>query len=121
MRAPATQVAAIRIRSGNKAKINADGEYVLYWMIAFRRIEWNFSLQRAADWARQLRKPLVVFEPLRCGYRWGSDRLHQFVIQGMADNAKALARRPVLYYPYLEPEGGTGKGLLAALAVTRAW
>ena len=48
---------------------------------------------------------------------WASDRIHLFVIQGMADNARRLAsRKSVLYYPYLEPKHGAGKGLLAALA-----
>jgi deoxyribodipyrimidine photo-lyase len=85
-------------------------------MTSFRRTEWNFSLQRAVEWSRELNKPLLVFEALRCGHRWASDRLHAFVLQGMADNAARLAKTPVGYYPYVEPEEGRGKGLLAALA-----
>ncbi|MCO6453701.1 MAG: deoxyribodipyrimidine photolyase [Pirellulaceae bacterium] len=85
-------------------------------MVAYRRPHWNFSLQRAVEWARDLRKPLVILEALRCGYRWASDRLHAFVIQGMAANQEALQDRQVLYYPYLEAEPGAGRGLLEALA-----
>ncbi len=85
-------------------------------MIAHRRTEWNFALERAVDWARALKKPLVVFEPLRCDYEWNCDRFHQFVIQGMADNARRLAKKPVLYYPFAETKRGGGKALLAALA-----
>jgi deoxyribodipyrimidine photo-lyase len=59
---------------------------------------------------------LVVLEALRCGYGWASDRLHAFVIQGMADNQARFSYRNVLYYPYLEPEPGAGRGLLAELA-----
>lgn len=77
-------------------------------MIASRRTEWNFGLQRAVEWARDLNKPLVVFEALRCDYRWASDRLHRFVIQGMADNARRLERAGVFYYPYLEPKRDAG-------------
>ena len=91
----------------------------MYWMIASRRTEWNFSLQRAIEWAVELRKPLVIFEPLRIGYRWASDRLHRFVIDGMADHAKRLAalkNRGVRYFPYVEPAPDAGRGLLAALA-----
>ena len=106
----------LRLRSGNRGEVNADGEFILYWMIAYRRTEWNFSLQRAVDWARELNKPLVVFEPLHCDYKWASDRLHHFVIQGMVDNAKRLARKSVLYYPYIELEKGDSKGLVASLA-----
>lgn len=110
------RVPDIRLRKANEAEVRANADFVLYWMTAFRRTEWNFSLQRAVEWARDLRKPLVVFEALRCGYPWASDRLHHFVIQGMADNARRLRRKPVLYYPYLEPEHDAGKGLLANLA-----
>jgi len=105
-----------RLRVVGDDDVNRRGDYVLYWMIAFRRVDSNFSLQRAADWARELKKPLLVFEALRCGYRWASDRLHKFVIDGMADNAARLSDTRVSYYPYLEPELGAGKGLLAALA-----
>src|SRR5690606_24002030 len=63
-----------------------------------------------------LRKPLVVLEALRSDYKWASDRLHAFVIQGMADNQLALADRPAIYYPYLERSPGEGSGLLEALA-----
>jgi deoxyribodipyrimidine photo-lyase len=96
--------------------MNQNGEFVLYWMIANRRSHWNFSLQRAVEWAVELRKPLVILEALRCGYRWASDRIHGFIIDGMADNAESLAKSPVYYYPYLEREANQGKGLLAALS-----
>lgn len=112
-------IPAIRVRDGNTATVRGDGRYVLYWMIAFRRTGWNFALQRAVAWAKELRKPLVVFEPLRCGYPWASDRFHHFVLQGMADNAARLAplrERGVWYYPYVEPAKDADKGLLAALA-----
>ncbi len=85
-------------------------------MIAYRRTEWNFSLERAVAWARQLGKPLLVFEPLNCDYRWASDRFHAAVIAGMAANARRLSAKPVAYYPYLEPKPGAGQGLLACLA-----
>lgn len=112
-------VPPLRVRTGNDLPPRADGELVLYWMIAFRRTQWNFGLQRAAWWAAELQKPLVIFEPLRIGYRWASDRLHRFVIDGMADNSTRLAatNRPgVLYYPYVEPSPDADKGLLAAWA-----
>jgi deoxyribodipyrimidine photo-lyase len=114
--AVASSVPEIRIRCGNAKAVRSDGEFVLYWMTANRRTRWNFSFERAVDWARSLRKPLVVLEALRCDYRWASDRLHWFVIQGMADNALRLQGRAVTYYPYLERKNGTGRGLLAGLA-----
>src|SRR5690606_23168280 len=70
---------SLRVRTIGNGDVDRQGEFVLYWMIANRRTRWNFSLQRARDWAVELKKPLVVFEALRAGYPWASDRLHAFV------------------------------------------
>lgn len=85
-------------------------------MTAYRRLSSNFALQHAVEQARAWGKPLVILEALRCDYRWASPRLHHFVIDGMADHAKALEGSPVTYLPYVEPARGAGKGLLARLA-----
>jgi deoxyribodipyrimidine photo-lyase len=111
-----TQFAAARTTALVDRPPDSDAAFVLYWMIAQRRVTWNFALERAAGWARELGKPLLVFEPLRVGYSWASDRLHRFVIDGMADNAARLAARGIAYFPYVEASAGAGRGLLAALA-----
>ncbi|WP_146515327.1 cryptochrome/DNA photolyase family protein [Rubripirellula amarantea] len=85
-------------------------------MIAFRRPRYNFALQHAVDRAKEFGKPLVIFEPLRVRYRWASDRLHRFVIEGMRDNARHFQDRPVTYFPYVEPKPGAGTPLLHQLA-----
>jgi deoxyribodipyrimidine photo-lyase len=85
-------------------------------MIAARRTSSNFALDCAFGWADKLDKPVLVFEPLRAGYRWASDRLHHFVIDGMAANARACADAGVGYYPYVEPTPGEASGLLHELA-----
>jgi deoxyribodipyrimidine photo-lyase len=111
-----TSVPDIRIRACNDAPIRPDRDYVVYWMIAARRTRHNFALARAIEHAAALKKPLIVFEPLRCDYPWASDRFHAFVLQGMQDNAKALHRRRALYYPFVERRVGQGRGLLGQLA-----
>jgi deoxyribodipyrimidine photo-lyase len=85
-------------------------------MIASRRLTHNFALDRALEHSLALRKPLVIFEALRCDYPWASNRLHQFVLDGMADNARVCAKHHVLYFPYVETIKGAGRGLLEALA-----
>ena len=110
-----TEVPDFRIQRCNEFETSPQGDYVLYWMIAHRRTHWNYSLQRAVEWSRRLNRPIVILEALRCGYQWASDRLHRFVVEGMQDNASALRKTGVLYYPYLEPEPGAGKGLLREL------
>jgi deoxyribodipyrimidine photo-lyase len=106
----------IRIRKFNNMPVNKNGDYILYWMISYRRIEWNFSLQRAVEWALKLKKPLVILEALRCDYPWANDRFHRFIIEGMADNARRLQKSKVAYFPYIEPFHGAGKRLLPALS-----
>jgi len=112
----ADAVPDLRVRDANGRPVREDGDFVLYWMTAARRTTWNFALQRAVEWARRLDRPLVVLEALRAGYPHASDRLHRFVLDGMAENARRLARTPALYLPYVEPEPGAGRGLLAELA-----
>jgi deoxyribodipyrimidine photo-lyase len=113
-------VPAIRVQACNDRPVNAAGDLVLYWMIAARRARHSFGLERAVERAAALRKPLVVLEALRADHRWASDRLHRFVIDGMADNARAFADAGVAYHPYVEPTRGAGQGLLAALAARAA-
>jgi deoxyribodipyrimidine photo-lyase len=108
-----------RVQVCNDAPVNPSGDFVLYWMTAFRRTHWNFALQRAIHWAGDLGKPLVILEALRCGYKWASDRFHSFIIDGMRDNAERLAKTNIVYYPYLEPKLGDAKGLLETVS-TRA-
>lgn len=109
-------VPSSRIRITNTEPTQPQRRYVLYWMIATRRPGWSFGLQYAAEQAAKQDKPLLVFEPLRCGYPWASARLHRFILDGMQDHAKHFASTPAAYFPYVEPAHGAGKGLLSALA-----
>jgi deoxyribodipyrimidine photo-lyase len=109
-------VPAIRIRACNRSEVRPRGDFVLYWMIANRRLRYNFALDRALEYCRELNKPLIVFEALRVGYPWASDRLHRFVLDGMAANARFCEEQGVRYLAYVEPKPDAGKGLLSALA-----
>jgi deoxyribodipyrimidine photo-lyase len=106
----------LRIQTLNKHASRPDGDYVLYWMIAFRRLSWNFALDRAVQLARELKKPLVIFEALRVGYPWACERFHRFIMDGMSEKIDVLTDRSVFYYPYVEPKLDADKGLLGALA-----
>ena len=114
------EVPELRVRSVNSSSANVSGDFVLYWMVANRRLSWNYSLDRAVQWSQKLNKPLLILEALRVGYRWASDRIHGFVIQGMADNQTTANQQGLSYYPYLEPSRGSGSGLIQALAAKAA-
>jgi deoxyribodipyrimidine photo-lyase len=104
-----------RIRVVHEAPLRPERRFVLYWMTAARRLRSSPALERAAELAAELGRPVLILEALRAGYPHASDRLHAFVMQGMAENARR-ARGRALYLPYLEPRPGDGRGLLATLA-----
>lgn len=109
-------IPTLRVRALNERPIRRDGEFVLYWMTAYRRARSNFALERAVEHARALARPLVILEALRADHRWSSPRIQRFVIDGMAENERALEPSGALYYPYVEPHACEGRGLIAALA-----
>ncbi len=111
-----SSVPELRLRSLNRAPVVGDGDYVLYWMTATRRLGWSYSLDRAVEHARSLGKPLLLLEPLNVSYRWASDRHHRAILDGMLEHTRALASTRVAYHPYVEPEPGAGRGLLRALS-----
>lgn len=115
-RARASAAPRDRVRTLSDAPVRPEREFVLYWMTTARRTTYNIALEHAAARAAELGRPLVILEALRAGYPWASERLHTFVVQGMADNARALRDRGATYYPYVEERAGDGKGLLSALA-----
>ena len=103
------QVPPIRIRPVNDAPVRSGRAYVLYWMIAARRRARQLRPgARGRAGASSCGRPLVVFEPLRVGYRWASDRLHAFVLQGMADNAGPSRGRAVTLLPLRRAEARRG-------------
>lgn len=112
------RVAKIRIRQSNNQPVAPDGQYVLYWMTAFRRPYYNFALQRAVEQATLLRKPLLIFEALLCDSPYASNRLHHFALNGIADNAESFSSRPVSYYPFVETQKGQAQSLLKELSAS---
>jgi deoxyribodipyrimidine photo-lyase len=111
-----TATPSLRIRTQTSFEVRADGDYVLYWMTAYRRLHSNFALQRAVELALELKKPLLVIEGLRIGYRWACDRFHRFILDGMLDNSAIAATLPITYVAYVEPRKNDGQGLIETLA-----
>jgi len=91
-------------------------EYVLYWVINFKRTSYNFALQRAVELANELSKPLIIFEPLILDYPMSSVRFHKFFLEGMKDVAEEIDDSNAYYYPYLEQTPKASDELLIQLA-----
>lgn len=111
-----TTTPEIRIRDLNQMPVRRDGQFVVYWMTAYRRLSSNFALQRATEIAKSLQKPLLIVEALRLDYPWASRRLHAFVLQGMRDNAAHAERLQHRYFSFVESVPGQGSGMIAWLA-----
>lgn len=91
-----------RIREVNNKDFNPNGEYVLYWMQAYRRLYSNHSLDYAVHLAEKENKPLVVYEGIRMNYPWASARLHKFILEGICENSVDAEKLGITYWPFVE-------------------
>ncbi len=106
----------IRVRHVRTGPSRPGGDYVLYWMQAYRRLESNHTLDEALRRAEGAGRPLVVYEGLRLDYPWASTRLHRFILEGMQANRETAARLGLAYWPFVETEPGAGRELVTRLA-----
>jgi len=111
-----TSVNDARVRRANAAAVRSSGDYVLYWMQLYRRLTHNHALDRALHWAVELGQPLVIYEGLKLRYPWASRRLHQFILEGMHDNAATARKIGLNYWPFVETPRQSGRGLVRQLA-----
>lgn len=86
-----------RIRVLNSAPVRPDGEYVLYWAGANRRVDSNHGLLRAAEIANELGLPVLCYEGVTCAYPHANDRLHTFLLEGVPETARRLKRLGIGY------------------------
>ena len=113
-----------RIRALNSAPVRRDGRYVLYWAQMNRRVDANHALAVAVEKANQLKLPVLCYEGLTCSYPEASARMHTFILEGVPETARRLARRGIGYCFYLRKRHTDPDDILyrlaagAALAVT---
>jgi len=70
-------------------------KYVLYWMQAAQRAEYNHALEYAIEWANEQRKPLVVCFGITDNYPEANLRHYTFMFEGLAKTQKALEAKGV--------------------------
>lgn len=104
-----------RVFSRNDKPVNQDGDYVLYWMSINRRLQYNYALEYAVGWANKLNKPLLIYEGLSCDIPHACDRFHQFLIEGMQENAAECDKTGISFYSFVEFNPSDGKGLVENL------
>lgn len=83
-----------RIVPLNHAEVRA-GQYVLYWMQAAQRVEWNHALEYAIDRANALKTPVVAAFGLTADFPEANARHYRFMLDGLRQVEKDLARRGI--------------------------
>ncbi len=72
-----------------------EGEFVVYWMRVAARATENPALDVALAMGRALGKPVFVYHALSQRYRYASDRLHTFILEGARDVQRELTARGI--------------------------
>ena len=79
----------INILNDEKPK---DGKYVLYWMQAAQRTEYNHALEYAIRKANELKKPLLVFFGITENFPGANLRHYYFMLEGLKEVRNNLAK-----------------------------
>jgi deoxyribodipyrimidine photo-lyase len=71
------------------------GKYVLYWMQAAQRAEYNHALEYAIERADTLKKPVVVLFGLTDKYPEANLRHYYFMLEGLRQTCQALKAKGI--------------------------
>jgi len=83
-----------RVKALNKKRMT-NGSYVLYWMQASPRSEYNHALEYAILKANELNKPLVVFFGITDSFPEANERHYYFMLEGLREVKSSLERKGV--------------------------
>jgi deoxyribodipyrimidine photo-lyase len=84
-----------RVRSLNDEEVRKEGTYVLYWMQASQRTEYNHALEYAVRTANDLSLPLCVCFVWTSRYPEANLRHYTFMAEGLMETAAALMARGI--------------------------
>jgi len=98
-----------RIRPLNK-KLPVKGEYILYWMQASQRAEYNHALEFAIEQANQRELPLIAYFGLTDAFPEANERHYYFMLEGLKDVQQTLNSRGIGFViEKISPEIGVVK------------
>ena len=72
-----------------------EGDYVLYWMQASQRVDYNHALEYAITKANELDKPLLVFFGITDEYPGANERHYYFMLEGLRETQASLLKRGI--------------------------
>jgi deoxyribodipyrimidine photo-lyase len=83
-----------RIESINRKPVR-DGRYVLYWMQAAQRAEYNHALEHAVGRANEMKRPVVVAFGLTADFPEANARHYHFMLEGLREARSTLENRGI--------------------------
>jgi deoxyribodipyrimidine photo-lyase len=86
-----------RITLLNQRQERTRGKYVLYWMQAAQRAEFNHALEFAVERANELRLPVVVCFGLTDDYPGANLRHYRFMLEGLQQTRGSLEDRGIKF------------------------
>ncbi|MEJ2242114.1 MAG: deoxyribodipyrimidine photo-lyase [Candidatus Bathyarchaeota archaeon] len=107
-----------RIQPLNDLAIN-NNDFVLYWMQASQRAEYNPALEYSIQKANELNKSLLVFFGITSSYPEANERHYYFMLEGLKEVKTALKDKRIrLVIQKISPEvGAVELGKFASLIV----
>ena len=95
------------------------GQYVLYWMQASQRTEYNHALEYGIEKANELRQPIIVFFGITDQFPEGNKRHYLFMLEGLREVKQSLEKRGIpMVIRHQSPElGAVQLAAKASLAV----
>jgi deoxyribodipyrimidine photo-lyase len=82
------------VKSLNRKEIRK-GMYVLYWMQASQRAEYNHALEFAVLKTHELRQPVIVFFGITDQFPEANERHYAFMLQGLNEVKHSLKKRGI--------------------------
>jgi deoxyribodipyrimidine photo-lyase len=83
-----------RIKALNEESIK-NGRYILHWMQASQRVEFNHALEYAISKANELSKPLVVYFGIAENYPEAYERHYYFMLEGLKEVQSSLRKKDI--------------------------
>jgi len=83
-----------RIKVLNKKGVKK-GAYVLYWMQASQRAEYNHALEYAISKGNELRQRVIVFFGITDHFPEGNERHYHFMLEGLREVKQSLEKRGI--------------------------
>jgi deoxyribodipyrimidine photo-lyase len=87
-----------------------NGQYVLYWMQAAQRAEYNHALEYAVQKANELKKPVIVFFGITEGWPEANQRHYHFMLEGLQEVQKSLEAEGIqMVIQHRSPDSGASE------------